>query len=325
MVHRTKIQWCDFATNPLRARANGDTGWACEKISPGCAGCYAESINRRFGTKRKYNKSGTSEVEHYLDEKELRHILRFKPRGPFKGGDRPRVFPFDMTDVFGDWVPFDLIDRLFAHFAMRPDADFLVLTKRPERMAEYCEWAAAGGGTMIGPGCGMDHVWLGTSTEDQPRADQRTPHLLRCPAAVRFLSIEPLLGPVNLCRVPCDITEWTCGHKSVAFVGDYYPERFTNPNPEDMDDPGWKTCCADCGCEQTRPLLHWVIVGCESGPRRRPCELDWVRSIRDQCAAAGVALFVKQLSIKGRVTGEIDDFPDDLRVREFPEPAGATA
>lgn len=322
MPHRTKIAWADYSTNPLRARLNGDTGWACEKISPACAACYAETINRRFGTKRKYNKAGTSEVEHYLDEKELQHILRFKPNGPFKGGDRPRVFPFDMTDVFGDWVPFELIDRCFAAFAMRPDVDFMVLTKRTERMAEYTSDLQNGrrflSESLFAEQHGesgqaayirwfenrgvLPNVWLGTSTEDQQRADERVRWLKQCPAAVRFISYEPALGPVHFDRVG-----WLqcpdCWYDRHGGTYDRTPE----------------PCKGDC------PQIHWIIAGVESGPKRRHVPLICIRDVRDQCRAAGTAFFCKQLEIDGRVTEDVERFPKDLRIRQWPEAAGVTA
>src|SRR5687767_15153587 len=135
MPHKTDIEWCDFASNPLRASVNGQRGWSCVKVSPECAACYAETINKRFGTKLAYNQRDNASVEHFIDEKELRHILTFKPKPPYKNGrERPVVFPFDMTDVFGEWVTDDTLDLMFAAFVWRSDCDWLVLTKRAERL-----------------------------------------------------------------------------------------------------------------------------------------------------------------------------------------------
>lgn len=300
MPHRTSIEWVDYASNPLRARIDGKRGWACAKISPGCSACYSEAINRRFGTGLDFSALNARKVEHYLDEKELRHILKFRPKPPFKNGrQRPSVFPFDMTDVFGDWVPFETIDKCFAAFALRPDVDFLVLTKRPERKAEYLNdddledrltelWQGDDPDkktwNLMLP---LPNVHLGTSIENQEQADKRIPHLLRCPAAVRFLSVEPLLEPVDLSSW---LNSWVC----------------------------YGQCGGDEHCPGCEPPIGWVIVGSESGHGRRPMNLDWARLIRDQCRKAGVAFFMKQLEAGGKIVHDMDYFPADLRVREFP-------
>jgi len=192
--------------------------------------------------------------------------------------------------------------------------NWLLLTKRPERAAEYFEkhatrhiWAARASefsgrkdgalGTCDHSVCNCDYplpnVWLGTSCEDQQRADERIPHLLRCPAAVRFLSVEPLIGPVGLrSGIYSDIT---------------------NPNGPPRG--------------TTLEGIDWIIVGAESGAGRRPMKIEWARSLRDQCKAAGVAFFMKQLEVDGKITGDIEKFPEDLRIRQMPRvrtPAAAT-
>jgi len=106
MPHRTSIGWADYSSNPLKARFSDEDGtvrqgWSCVKTSPACASCYAEVINKRFGTKLGYKASDNDQAEHYVDGKELRHILRFRPKGPFKNGrGRPAVFIVDMSDLF---------------------------------------------------------------------------------------------------------------------------------------------------------------------------------------------------------------------------------
>lgn len=330
MPHRTNIEWADYSSNCLRARdASGNTGWACAKVSPGCLHCYSETLNGRLGTKLDYSQKSVREVEHYLDEKELRHILNFRPKPPHKNGSqRPTVFPFDMTDLFGEWVPFETIDRIMAAFALRPDVDFQVLTKRPERMAEYMQSpirrALVGSEILNAPGehhpaemrgWPLHNLWLGTSCENQAMADERIPHLAKCPAAVRFVSAEPLLEEIDFSRylqdaVKCDF----CGPSPETLLlpdgGNCY-ENFCAKCYDD-DPEAFSTIC---GCD---PLLDWVIFGCESGPKRRPCELDWIRSGVEQCRAAGVAAFVKQVSINGRVSHDPAEWPEDLRVREWP-------
>lgn len=221
-----------------------------------------------------------------------------------------------MTDVFGEWVPFEYLDRLFAVFALRPDVVFQVLTKRPERMREYLTTRDTAGAVAItirevAPDGGLaamqamgthvlrdvvqrrwplPNVWLGTSTENQRGVDIRVPELLATPAAVRFLSCEPLLGPLDL-TIRANLADG----------------------------------------------LDWVVTGGESGPRARPCDLAWLRGIVEQCRAAGVACFVKQLGarpftsdlgeqfgdrglggLKSRKGGDMEEWPEDLRVREMP-------
>jgi protein gp37 len=142
----------------------------------------------------------------------------------------------------------------------------------------------------------LPNVWLGVSAEDQATAAARIPPLLAIPAAVRFVSAEPLLGPINLCRLRV-----APDHHTMVDALDGYAI---------VDTPGR---------ERERAALHWVIVGGESGPGARPMHPDWARSLRDQCATAGVPFFVKQLSSGGpKAIKEIDAFPEGLRVREFP-------
>lgn len=305
MANKTSIEWCDFSSNPIRYR-HRETGrdvWACAKVSPGCTHCYSEALALRFG-----------KAEPYLDEKEVKKLLDSK-----KLAGR-RVFIGDMTDIFGAWVPDELLDRLFAAFALRPDVMFQVLTKRAERMADYitsrgkASQAAAieAGARSLGwtlefhghslfqwP---LENCWLGVSVEDQQRADERIPHLLATPAAVRFLSVEPLLEPI-------DLALWLT----------HSPERATERRAK--------------GGNYQRQFLDWIIVGGESGQGARPLELEWVASIVAQCNDAGVPCFIKQLGHAPRFTdfginqryslldskgGDITEWPAALRVREFP-------
>jgi protein gp37 len=220
-------------------------------------------------------------------------------RAAAAAGERHRVFCASLADVFEDRL--DLRParaRLFEIIRRTPHLDWLLLTKRPGNAlkligeaarASYtdeddnppcdwlCEWLA---------GRPPDNIWLGTSVEDQARADERIPHLLRVPAAVRFLSMEPLLSAVDLPLRRCD----RCGEHTRDGLA-----------------------CEHCG-RQSLALpggIHWIIVGGESGPGARPIHPSWARSIRDQCGAAGVPFFMKQMNEK-------DPIPDDLMIREFP-------
>ena len=193
---------------------------------------------------------------------------------PLKRRKPTTYFVNSMSDLFHRDVPFGFVDKVFAVMALCPRHTFQILTKRPERMAEYMAGRAA-----VSP----PNVWLGTSVENQAAADERIPHLLETAAAVRFLSCEPLLGPLT-----------TLGLRG----------------------------------------LNWVIVGGESGPNARPCNIDWIRAIVQQCREAGVPCFVKQLGshpigrhssgfdfrlkLKDRKGGDPAEWPEDLRLREMP-------
>jgi len=291
----TKIEWTDETFNPIRARnrATGKVGWHCEHVTPGCEHCYSETMNRQLGTGLPFKLGHREDIELFLDEKTLMRPLRWK---------RPRkIFVCSMTDLFADFVPDDWIDKIFAVMALCPQHSFQVLTKRPERMRQYMTedgigrvgYAESLAKRMLRERSGRDdpvligktlrwplsNVWLGASIEDQKRADERIPHLLNTPAAVRFLSCEPLLGPIDLDHL------WTPTHRFSALIGQTCERvpagTLGSKNGLRVIDP-------------FGPRLDWIIVGGESGPRARPMHPDWARSIRDQCQAAGVAFFFKQ-------------------------------
>lgn len=462
MSDNSHIEWTDASWNPIRARRTDATpadpeiadlvGWHCERVSPGCQHCYAETINeKRFGTGLPYNRKSRDLVSVELDEAALLKPLHWK---------KPRkVFVCSMTDLFGEWVPDEVIDRVFAVMALSPQHTFQLLTKRPERMREYVvaarprvaallynatyeqrtddtfagalgaanrrlranlegrgAWRPPGSGSVRGealrasengvsaeaglppggsddgrgevrhgrPSAGLDtpawanperphrepqerdqgrqstgelgasdgvgesiprpassqrippssdwdgqpkdpslggrrsgdaaialrgghgqgdsdalrhesegrvqnlqqgdldshltwplaNCWLGTSVEDQAAADKRIPELLATPAAVRGISVEPLLGSV-------DVSLWLYRNNLIDRDG-----------------------------------LDWVIIGGESGPGARACDIGWIRSIVAQCKAAGTAVFVKQDS--GPKPGRQGRIPDDLWLKEFP-------
>lgn len=318
MANSTGIEWTDASSNPVRyrAKATGRDVWACVKRSPGCAHCYSEAMARRFGRGGPFTKAVTAGVEPYLCETECGRLLRSK-----KLAGR-RVFLGDMTDVFGEWVPDGLLDRLFSGvLEVRTDVTFQVLTKRADRMREYLSWRWGGGRIPA------RNVWCGASVEDQQRADERIPELLKTPAAVRFLSVEPLIGPVDLARLCLpDRSGWWN-----ALDG-----RLTVKATSDAGQEFW--------AETEKPItgrIGWVIVGGESGPGARPFQLDWARAIQAQCDAAGVPWFFKQagsnardwtrgdppnheppelvpLRLRDRKGGDLEELPASLRVREFP-------
>jgi protein gp37 len=328
MSANTSIEWTDTTWNPVRG---------CALVSEGCRNCYAMKVAHRFsGAGAPYE--GLTEIgpagprwigrARTVPDALLEPLSWKKPR---------RVFVNSMSDLFHEDVPDPFIDQVFAVMALARLHTFQVLTKRPERMRAYVA-------SRNGWGCGvwfaaeklkpappprhwyhaprtfswpLPNVWLGVSCENQRAAAERIPLLLRTPAAVRFVSAEPLLGPIDL--------------TTVAPFDDFHIDALDPPDPS---------------CR-----LHWVIVGGESGPNARPCDVGDIRAIVEQCRTAAVACFVKQLGkwpsslreepgwmplfdaddrAQQRPTawapysggagkgGDMAEWPTDLRVRQFP-------
>lgn len=199
MPTKTKIEWCDYISNPLKAllgHAPNITGamrrrmgHACVKISEGCAHCWASSMNVRLGTGLEYTAPNMANVETVLDVRELERLSKFQPRGPFKHGrDRALVFPCDMTDMFGSWVTVEMLEDIFGVFAARADVDFMVLTKRPDHMRAVLM------GTPVLP-----NVILGVSVENQKVEYKRRLPLetLSKDGWKTAVSYEPALGLVD--------------------------------------------------------------------------------------------------------------------------------
>ena len=241
MGENSKIEWTHHTFNP----------WiGCVKVSPGCQHCYAEAQNKRWGK----DLWGVDKPRQITSAAYWHQPLEWNDKAEVDG-ERRRVFCASMADVFEDRE--DLIEpraRLWNLIAATPALDWLLLTKRPENLLRMVPWMASDG--MPWP-----NVWLGTSCEDQRRADERIPHLLSVPAVVRFLSCEPLLGPVTL------RDEWRM-------------PRFADDDPRSLRADGRG--------------VDWVIAGGESGHGARPMHPGWARSLRDQCEEFGVSFFFKQ-------------------------------
>ncbi len=318
MGNKTKIKWCDSTWNCLRG---------CSRVSHGCERCYAETMASRFsGPGLVYEgltKKGkwTGKIE--FSEKHLMDPIRWKkPR---------RIFVNSMSDLFHENVPDEWIDRIFAVMALAPQHTFQILTKRSERMREYCLSRNGMGNEKICKAINnipnafgnrhsalsmpLPNVMLGVSVEDQQTADERIPLLLQTPAAKRFVSYEPALGPV-------DFSPWL-GRSQTYHLSASVEGMLRNKSFNDLEEEGVplsrararhqleqlrskgvkviKMGSCDNFDDQTgcmghkKTALDWIIVGGESGPGARPFDIEWARSVVEQCKEAGVACFVKQI------------------------------
>ncbi len=330
----TSIEWTDKTWNPV-------TG--CTRVSEGCRHCYIE----RTPPFRMQGRKLGDPVQLHPDR--LDQPLRWtKPS---------LVFVNSLSDLFHEDVPTEFLEDVWARMCIADHHIYQILTKRPKRMHEWLTtqdwdrvgWIVAKTSPMAGhralarkrAGFKMlEHVWLGVSVEDQPTADERIPILLQTPAAVRFVSAEPLLGPVDLRR-------WLQVYEH-------------DGPPCCSDKTGWHRLGENHVLGPAQSMLDWVIAGGESGPGARPCDIAWIRSIVQQCKAAAVPCFTKQLGsyvadrndagfegdeptswpmdtdtddpdnewhyqgakirirLKDRKGGDPSEWPADLRVREWP-------
>jgi len=325
MSQNSAIEWTDATWTIVQG---------CDLVSPGCTHCYVPRVLWRLmhnpnpaissalqGTVRKTDKNDivfTGKV--VCREDRLTWPLEWK---------KPqKIFVPSHGDIFHEDVPDSFIDRIFAVMAMCPQHTFQVLTKRPERMRDYmltsgvvarismrmCDLDESNEGTPLLTGI-IPNVWLGVSVEDQARADERIPHLLATPAAVRFLSCEPLLGAVDLTWVaePDDQKDGVID----ALLGCNWIDGMGHGEPYFPSRPGHlgRRMTRQVVSTEAEILTHrkidWVIAGGESGPGKRPINLEWMRSLRDQCHDAGIPFFGKQWD-------KVQALPSDLMVREFP-------
>jgi len=272
MGQQTKIEWCDATWNPV-------TG--CTPISEGCQNCWAQAMANRFHR-------SFAPTFHSI---RLDHPFRWR---------KPRRIAVSLTgDLFHKDVPNEWIDEVFTNMLLSPQHTFMVLTKRPDRMCDYLTNANLYGRIIAKANCrrswspklceiGISDptefpakwIWLGTSVENQQAADERLPWLLKCPAVVRFLSMEPLLSEINLGPWLAELEP-----KSKTWLRKFYGPAGFDPTGSQDATPFYKI---------NNRGIHWVIVGGESGPHARPCHPDWVRLVRDQCQAAKVPFFFKQ-------------------------------
>jgi protein gp37 len=285
---KSKIEWTDATWNPVRG---------CSLVSAGCTNCYAMREAHRHSSKPSGAYHGLTRMTEHgpVWTGEVRLVPELLDQ-PLRWKRPRRIFVNSMSDLFHEQVPDEFIDQIVGAMAWGQQHVFQILTKRPKRMLGYCKDLGS-----LSPGKralrivraqgwklpdettgGMDwplrNVWLGVSCEDQETADERIPLLLQTPAAVRWISAEPLLGPIDLTRlpVPREFIDQSFGERGGEFV-------FVHPK------------------------IDWVVAGGESGPRARPTHPDWIRSLRDQCQAAGVPFFFKQWGEFGSASVRMTD------------------
>jgi protein gp37 len=275
MAENSAIEWCDHTFNPW-------TG--CRAISPGCKNCYAERLTKRFGRDFSVH-TPASEATWKLPLKWERNAEAFYAAH----GRRQRVFCASMSDVFDNQAPTAWRIQLFNLIASTPSLDWLLLTKRIGNAADMIEMALMFGTVKPVAPWPWPNVWLGATVVTQDEADRDIPKLLTTPAAVRFVSIEPMLGAIDLTSVA-----WPAppGHRVDVLRRGYWNKA------------GWLAMGPAAGLGEPRGgftnhsdmpgRLDWVICGGESGPGARPMHPDWARSLRDQCAAAGTPFLFKQ-------------------------------
>lgn len=284
MSDKSKIEWTDATWNPV-------TG--CEKVSQGCKHCYAERQWPRFHGREWVDVPLKGPIAKIYPEiptvniqRPFTHVMCHPERldQPLRWKQPRRIFVNSISDLFHDDVPDEFIARIFGAMAATQHHTFQVLTKRPERMRNFlvnCAWwegwvthngspvekAYQGNGIIVGSrqtGWPLPNVWLGVSVEDQSTADERIPLLLQTPAAVRWVSAEPLLGEISL-------------------------ERFLLSS-YDKAAHDYQMLGTECRSNK----LNWIVAGGESGPKARPMHPDWIRSLRDQCDERGTPFLFKQ-------------------------------
>lgn len=302
----SKIQWTDQTWNPIVG---------CLKVSEGCKNCYAEpQACRNVLCMRANQKIPPSDVlTAYEIATNAAAGTEEQPTAwsglpgwcgsdklyePIHRKKATLYFVCSMGDLFLNAVPESWIDLVFAAMVMSPQHTFQLLTKRAERMHEYLSapdleirineaigdilnensWPEWRSPELVLP---LPNVWIGVTTENQEQADKRIPYLLRTPAAVRFVSVEPMLGPVDV--------QLACGYPKHPTAGQSGADGIT-----------------------------WVICGCESGPGRRPMNHGWAQELWAQCHQAGVPFFMKQMEMNGKVCKDIGAFRRQLRVQEYP-------
>lgn len=268
MAEKSNIEWTEATWNPW---------YGCLKVSPGCKFCYMYREMERYGRDPRVVTRSKTKFED--------------PLTWVRTGKAPKFcFTCSWSDFFiaeaDEWraEAWEIIRKT-------PQITYQILTKRPERIREHlpADWGLSG----------YPNVWLGVSAENQEYADERVHQLLAIPAAIHWVSAEPLLGPIDF----------------NALTVDYSHPRHTPLHASALHRE------TDGNFYQMNRLLDWIVVGGESGPESRPMEAAWAKQIAQDCAESETQLFMKQMGGKGDKRGDLEDIPEDLRIRQYPEVA----
>jgi protein gp37 len=268
MMGATKIEWADRVWNPVTGCSHAGT--------PGCDHCYAKRMAARLAGRAGYSQDGPFRVTIHMDRMD----------DPIRLKKPSRIFVCSMGDLFHKDVPASVVEDVYDVMGSARQHTFIVLTKRPENVMEKLYGQADGvQARLLGGGDYLENVWLGVTAENQAAADERIPLLLQVPAAKRFVSCEPLLGPIDV-----SLSCWGEGKQRppVEVQGAQLDNRLGG--------------------------LDWIIAGGETGPGARPMDPQWARALRDECREAGVPFFFKRMGGKNPDDRTLDgrewnDFP----------------
>lgn len=273
----TKIPWTEETINP----------WVgCTKIATGCTNCYAEQMARRL---RAIGHKAYADVIGPHGKWTGRIGYQWEQLDKLKKGPPRMVFLCSMTDPFHEDVSIGDLTHLFDAIKKYPQHTFQLLTKRPEQALKMMWGTHEKGWRYFDDGDYHPNLWLGTSISTQADADKNIPILLEIPAAVRFVSLEPMLERIDFYG------------EDGTFMHDFWQSELLDSN------------------NGVASYLHWVIIGCESGPGARLCTNDDIRYVNNQCREAGVPFLNKQVIVNGKCNKNPNDWDEDLRIQEYPK------
>ena len=290
MGKNSKIEWTDHTFNPW---------WGCAKISPACENCYAMTTSNHWG----YDLWGTNKNRRFFPQKHWNQPLLWNKRAE-KAGVPIKVFCGSMCDIFEDRQELhDWRVKLWILIERTPNLTWMLLTKRPENVTDMFFPSWTKGRQM------PSNIWIGVTAENQEMADQRIPVLVNIPVATKFISVEPMLGWVNLLQWIdfCPLDEQRPEKLSADWrmAGDHWQHYHGYPLGHESTIP--------------KPQIDWVICGGESGAHARITDISWVKHLQHQCARADIPFFLKQLNIDGKLTKmpELDgkiwaEFPKEI-------------
>lgn len=283
---RTRIEWTDHTICP--------GVYGCSHVSPACDHCYAERMARRLVAMGRYPPEILDENGKWSGQIAQDREVMYRAFDGLPKHKLARVFVGSMTDLWHEGVNDQHINTMFELMRNARNLTFQLLTKRPENAAKW--WGRAEPFLGRWP----PNVWMGVTVENQTTARQRVPHLLQIPAPVRFLSCEPLLGPIDLTE-PAE--KWENGSTGSEWKRELWACPRCGGTGYYQTDPYVVGCR---GCDGNGAGIHWAIAGPETGPGARPMEETWLRSLRDQCVDRGVPFFLKKGTLDGK---EWEQFP----------------